>query len=167
MNFVIIGKIVDTFGIKGYLKVNPFSDKEIFKKVRNIFLKKRGGDYVKFELEDVSDKGNFLTIKLKGYDSPEEALIFKGAHIYLPEEELPSLAEDEFYYYQLVDIEVKDEKGEVIGKVKAIHDMGVYNLIELSDGKTFIPFVSDIVKKVDVKNKEIIVDRNRIFIPSS
>ncbi len=167
MNFVIIGKIIDTFGVKGYLKVIPLSKKEVFKDLKRIFLKRKGGDYAEFELEDIEFKGDFVTIKIKGYNTPEEARLFKGAHIHIPEEELPPAGEDEFYYYQLIGMIVKDRKGNVIGKVKAIHDIGTYHLIELEDEKTYIPFVSDIVKDVNISAGEMTVDEEKIVISSS
>ncbi len=167
MNFVIIGRIIDTFGVKGYLKVLPLSKKETFKDLKRIFLKRKGGDYIEFRVENVNFKGDFVTLKIKGYETPEEAQIFKDAHIHIPEEELPPTEKDEFYYYQLVGITVKDSKGKVLGKIKAVHDIGSYHLIELEDKKTYIPFVSEIVKEVNISKGEMIVDEKKLIISSS
>jgi len=57
-------------------------------------------------------------LKLKGYDSLGEVEQFKGAHLFLPQRELPKIGEEEFYAYELVGMEVWTDKGRNLGRVK-------------------------------------------------
>ncbi len=166
MNFIIIGKITGAFGRKGYIKVIPMADEKVFEDLKRIYLKRRGGDYVPFDIEDIKRHRSFFIVKIKGYDSIEEAEKFSNAHVFLPEDDLPPTGKDEFYYYQLIGLDVYDSAGNKLGKVKSLQDIGPYYLIELDNGKTYIPFVSEIVKKVDIEKKKIIVDETKIVISS-
>jgi len=166
MNFVIIGKIAGAFGRKGYVRLIPIADERVFKDLKRIYLKRKGGDYVPFEIEDIRRHKESFVIKMKGCGSMEEAEGFRNAHVFLPEEELPPLGEDEFYYYQLVGLNVYDSSGRKMGKVKSLQDIGPYHLVELDDGKTYIPFVSEIVKEVDIKGGKIIIDESKLIISS-
>ncbi len=155
MEYVAIGKIVDTFGVVGELKVTPYAPEEVFEDLRRIFLKRVGGGYVPFKVESVRKHGNLYLVKFKGYNSLEDVKQFKGATLFLPEDELPERAEEEFYAYELVGMDVVTDKGKVLGKVKRVEDFGVYDMLILEDEKILIPFVSDIVLNVDRERKRI------------
>ncbi len=155
MDYVVIGRVIDTFGVKGELKVIPFAPVEVFENLSKVYLKRAGGGYVPFKLEKVKEHGNALVIKLKGYDSLDEADQFRGAHLFLPEDKLPPREEDEFYAYELVGMEVWTDKGRRLGRVKRVEDIGVYDMLILEDERTMIPFVGDIVLDVDREGKRV------------
>ncbi|GAB6066161.1 ribosome maturation factor RimM [Aquifex pyrophilus] len=157
MEYVVIGKVLDTFGLDGELKVLPYMPLEFFENLNKVYLKRKGGDYVPFEVEWVDFMNDKVILKLKGYDSIEEAEQFKGAKIFLPKEALPELGEDEFYAYELVGMEVETDRGKNLGKVARVQDMGPYDVLVLEGDKLMIPFVSDIVKDVKKEEGKIIV----------
>ena len=161
--YVIIGKISDTFGIEGELKVIPYMPLEFFEYIEKVYLKRKGGDYVPFEVEWVDFIRDKVILKFKGYNSIEQVEQFKGAKIFLPAEELPELSEEEYYAYELVGMEVETDKGKKLGKVERIRDIGPYDALELEGGNLLIPFVSDIVLKVDKENGKIIVKEERVL----
>ena len=161
--YVVIGKIADTFGIEGELKVIPYMPLEFFENLERVYLKRRGGDYVPFEVEWVDFMDNKVILKFKGYDSIEQVEQFKGAKIFLPKEELPELSEEEYYAYELVGMDVETDKGKKLGKVERVQDIGPYDALVLQGGNLLIPFVSDIVLKVDKENKKIIVKEERVL----
>jgi len=154
-DFVAVGKVLDTFRLEGELKVLPYLPPEEFLKLKRVFFKKRGGDFVPFEVESVKEHGKYLVLKLKGYDDAESASQFKGAKLFLPRSELPPLGEDEFYAYQLVGMNVITDKGRELGKVVRVRDMGPYEALVLEGEKLFIPFVSEIVLSVDSRKGEV------------
>ncbi|WP_461831417.1 ribosome maturation factor RimM [Aquifex sp.] len=157
MEYVVIGKVLDTFGLEGELKVLPYMPLEFFENVERVYFKKKGGDYVAFDVEWVDFMNDRVILKLKGYDSIDKAEQFKGAKIFLPKGELPELEEDEFYAYELVGMEVETDKGKKLGKVSRVQDMGPYDALVLEGDKLMIPFVSDIVKDVKKNEGKIIV----------
>ena len=155
MDYVVIGKVIDTFGVKGDLKVLPFAPEEVFDRLKRVYLKRVGGGYVPFKVERVRKSGNLILLKLGGYDSLGEAEQFRGAHLFLPEKELPKRDEEEFYAYELVGMEVWTDKGKRLGRVKRVEDFGVYDMLILEDERIMIPFVGDIVLSVDREGKRI------------
>jgi len=162
-DYVVIGKITDTFGIEGELKVYPYLPQEFWEDLERVYLKRRGGDYVPFEIEWIDFVKNFVIIKFKGYDGIEKAQQFKGAKVYLPRKELPQLFEDEFYAFELVGMEVVTDKGKELGRVEGIRDLGAYDALVLRGGELLIPFVSDIVLSVDKEKGKIVVKEDLIL----
>jgi len=159
---VIIGKILDTFGLEGELKVRPYMPLEFFEGLERVYLKRKGGDYVPFELEWIDFMNDKVILKFKGYDSIDVAQQFKEAKVYLPKEDLPSLEEDEFYAYELIGMEVETDKGKKLGKVVRVQDMGPYDALVVEGEKIMIPFVSDIVLEVDKEKRKVIVKEELI-----
>ena len=160
-NFVIIGKIEDAFGYDGKLKVVLLAPHRLWEQLKKVYLKRKGGEYVPFEVERAEVRGKKAYLKLKGIDTEEDALKAVGAHIYYPEEELPKLKSGEYYYYQLVGAEVYDEEGNKLGSVQYIHDSGMYPLLVL-ENERLIPFTKNFVLKVEPENKKIVVDGKKL-----
>lgn len=158
---VIIGKIEDAFGVDGKLKVKLFAPQRLWESLEEIYLKKRGGDFVPFKVERSEIRGRKAYLKLEGVDSEEEALRLSGAHIFYPEEKLPKLKSGEYYYYQLVGSKVVGKNGKEFGTVQYVHDGGMYPILVLEDDK-LIPFTKNFVVKVDTKNGTIVVDDEKI-----
>ena len=153
MDFVVIGRVVDTFRTEGKLKVEPFAPDELFERIKKVFFKRRGGDYIPFKVIEVKPHGRFWIIALEGINTLEEAQQFKGAKVFAREDDLPDLAEDEFYAFELEGMKVVTDKGNVIGKVERVQDMGPYWALVCGD--LLIPFVEDIVISVSRKDKTV------------
>ncbi|MDQ7038894.1 MAG: ribosome maturation factor RimM [Aquificota bacterium] len=164
MGYVVIGRVLDTFGTKGELKVFPYAPEEVYENLKRVYLKRKGGDYFSFEVEWVRKHREFYLVKLKGYDDIGSAEQFRKATLFLPEEELPERGEDEFYAYEIVGMEVITDRGRVLGRVKRVEDYGVYDMLILEDEKTYIPFVGEIVLKVDREKNRIEVKEDLIVI---
>ena len=161
-DYIVVGKIIDTFGLEGELKVFPYLPLEFWENLREIYLKRKGGNYIPFELEWVDFMKDFVILKFKGYDNIEKVEQFKGAKVYLPRNKLPKLSEDEFYAFELVGMDVITDKGKELGKVEGIRNLGAYDALVLRNGELLIPFVSDIVLRVDKEKGEILVKEDLI-----
>jgi 16S rRNA processing protein RimM len=91
--------------------------------------------------------------RLSGVATREEAEALKGTRLYAPRDRLPPLAEDEFYHADLIGLEVRDTGGAVLGTVKAVHDHGAGDLLEVArpGGETvLLPFTRAAVPTVDL-----------------
>jgi len=156
MKYLHIGKIVNTHGIKGEIRIlSKFKFKEkVFKKDMTIYI---GENKIKETINTYRPHKNFDMITMYGYDNINQILKYKGSNVYINEEEL-KLKEDEYLDSQLIDIDVivSDKK---VGKVVRIERYTTNNLIVVNNGvKDFlIPFVHDIIINIDLKRKEIII----------
>ena len=150
-----IGKIVNTHGLKGHVKVEPWCDGiETFEYLDSIFIK--GTEY---NIESVKPHKNIFLLKLKNIDDINVAEGFKGAIITADREKLPPLPEGTYYITDIIGLEVyEDEK--YIGKIFDWIETGSNNVyvIKRPKGKdVLIPAIDDVIKKIDIENKTMSV----------
>ncbi len=157
-HYVVIGKVLDTYGLRGELKVQIYLDKRHWSKIKRIFLKRKGGEYVPFSVEYAKQYGkDYLILRFEGFRSIEEVEPFRGAKIFLPRAELPKRKRGEYYYFELEGVEVFTESGRHMGRVSGIIEQSPYDLLEVDEGKLYIPFVSALVKEVNLKEGKLVV----------
>jgi 16S rRNA processing protein RimM len=105
-------------------------------------------------------KGGFAA-RLSGVATREAAEALKGTRLYAPRERLPALAQDEFYHADLIGLTVLDTGGAEIGRVRAIHDHGAGDMLEVTrpgGGMVLIPFTGAAVPTVDLARGRIVAD---------
>ncbi|RME08385.1 MAG: 16S rRNA processing protein RimM [Aquificota bacterium] len=156
--YVVIGKVLDTYGLKGELKVQTYLERRHWSKIKRVFLKRKGGEYVPFSVEYTKPHGkDQLILKFEGFNAIEQVEAFRGAKIFLPEEELPKKKRGEYYYFELEGLEVLTESGKQVGRVSGIIEQKPYDLLEVDGGRLYIPFVEALVKDVRLKEGKVIV----------
>lgn len=156
MKYIIIGKIVNTHGIKGELRLlSSFKYKEkVFKKDMKIYIGKKKEEEV---IESYRKHKSFDMICLKGYSNINEVLKYKGLYAFINKEDLV-LELDEYLDEDLIDLEVfinNDKKGIVTNIVRYPNN----SLIEVTnnDKKYLIPNNKNIIESIDLTNKKIII----------
>ena len=158
---VSVGKILNFHGIKGEVKVGFSSGKEDFiASLKKVFVFK-SNEKLCLDVISVRFHKNFAIIKFKQVNSIDDVMEIKGLLIHVYENTLKSsFDEDEFLIKDLVDINVFDEVGNLVGKVVDIGDNQVSNLLEIqkTNGLKFlIPFVKEWVPVVDLDNGRIVI----------
>jgi 16S rRNA processing protein RimM len=160
--YVYIGKIVNTHGIKGELRIlSNFEKKDIvFKNGFSIFI---GEDKIKEEITSYRHHKEFDMITLKSYNNINEVLKYKGKKVYVLRNSL-ELPNDDYLREDLIDLNVY-EKEELLGKVENI----VYNNLNIllyikSTINFYIPLNKEYIKKVDLKNNKIEVENAKGLI---
>lgn len=153
-DYVLIGKIVNTHGIKGELRIlSDFDKKElVFKNNFNIYI---GPTYIKETISTYRVHKEFDMVTLIGYNNINEVLKYKGLYVYIKREDL-SLNKDEYIISDLIGMDII-ENNNILGKVVDF----VYNktntlLVVEGEKKYYIPLVDEYVIRVDLKNKQII-----------
>ncbi len=159
-NFVVVGKVADTFGKNQELKLETYLLPEEWKGIKRVFFKKKGGDYFPFEVEKIKTHGKkWVVVKLKGVDSQERAKKFVGAKVFLPSEELPKRKEDEYYFFELEGLEVRTDSGKYLGKVTGVVEVKDTVYLEVDGGKVLIPFIKVFILEVKPEEGYLIVTR--------
>lgn len=153
-------KVLSTHGLKGDLKVALLSSNtEIINHLKTLYLKGKWDD--PFEIFQIK-KGpgfNVFILTLQNFDY-EKAKELVNKTLYINVEALPGISKEEFYYYQLEGLIVRDERGKIWGKIVEIMPMGEYELILVRDERKrefYIPLVEDYVEKIDIEAGMIIV----------
>lgn len=165
MNLVAIGKIFSTFGLDGKVKFYSYvEDRELVNFVdRDVWLGKDSKRVIKARINSLTKMNNHHVMSLSGFDSAEKSKKIAGQMIYINETELPSLKNDEYYFYQLIDALVYYEDRTKVGMVKDIIQTGSNDVLVVGDDEILIPIIKDYVVKIDTDNKEIIVRKMEWF----
>ena len=158
-----VGKIVNTHGIRGELKILSQTDfpEERFKPGNKLFLM-NPDETEKLEavIETARVHKNSYIVLFKGWDDINKVEKYKGWSVKVGEDQLFELPPDEFYYFEIVGCTVMSEEGQEIGKVTEILTPGANDVwvVQPSKGKpVYIPYIDDVVKQVDVENKRITI----------
>lgn len=158
--YLEIGQIVNTFGIKGEVKVNPFTeDITKFERLDKILLEK-SNKQTSYEIENVKYHKNTVILKLKGVNTPEEAELLRNSHIKINREDEEDLPEGTYYIADLIGLEVYTDENVKLGTVDDIYNHGSSDIYVVKNelGKQILlPAIKDVVKQVDLENKRIIV----------
>jgi len=147
-----IGIITKPQGLKGHFRVRQnYSNFSILSKVKTVVIK--GKDY---DVEKVTDRGEFFIFKLKGIETIEEAEDLRNEKIYSKSEERDELGENEFYIADLVDSKVLVGKEE-IGELKQVLKYGAADVFVINNNgkEIMMPFVNGLVESFDAKNKTL------------
>ena len=154
MNRQPVGKLLREFGLRGELKIKVYISPFHFIQYKSVFI-----DNVEFEIEKVKfQEGQFGIIKFKGINKREEAEKLKGKEIYIDENLLPPKEENEYYIYELENLNVY-YKGKYIGFVKSVIVQGNYALLLIKTQKDeiFIPLHKKFIEHIDTKEKRCIL----------
>lgn len=155
-----IGQIVNTYGIKGFLKVVPYTDDITrFEKLNNIYIQtKKSLETV--AIEEVKYSKNLVLLKIKGIDDINSAEIYKNCYIKIDRSDAVELPEDSYFIIDLIGVEVITDKGENIGNIIDVFSTGANDVYVVKNelGKqVLLPAIGDVIKNVDIKNKKMIV----------
>ena len=156
-NLIKLGKIISSHGIKGYFKLEVYnkSDFNLKNYENKTYIKN-----IKVNLMKKFRKGDNLICSSSLFNSATDVSKFIGEYIYVDENELSKLKKNEYYHKDLMNCKVLDFNLKELGIVKAIHNFGAGDLLELKNHNYMIR-LHDIEKKnIDLKNKIIILNEN-------
>lgn len=157
-----LGHVVGAHGVRGELRVR--SDAESLSSTREVWLAPDGTSEVprSFEVRDVrAGRTGECRLSLEGVLDRGDAAGLKGHAIFVRASELPPLAPDEYYAFQLEGCSVVDMEGSVVGRVARIWETGAQDLLVVTaaDGREhLVPWVSPILQSVDVAAGRVTID---------
>lgn len=155
---VCVGAIAGAFGVRGEARLKSFcADPAAIADYAPLVTE----DGRSFGVKLVRPLQGAFAARLTGVGTREAAEALKGTRLYAPRDRLPALPEDEFYHADLIGLSVLDAGGAPVGVVKAIHDHGAGDMLEIArPGKpeALIPFTRAAVPTVDLAARRIIVD---------
>nr|WP_300005368.1 ribosome maturation factor RimM [Tissierella sp.] len=158
MEYIVVGKIVNTHGIRGEVKIYPYTDDiERFSDLKNIYI---GEDKLSVEIDNVKYHKNMILTKLKEFDNINEVLKFKEELVFIHENEKVELPKDNYFIYELIDCKVFDLEGNSLGYISDVLQNSSNDIYIIKDnGKEYlIPAVKEFIKEVNIEKKIIIID---------
>ena len=161
MEYIEIGQIVNTNGLKGVVKVNPFTDDiSKFEDLKYVYIQLKN-ELKKIKIEQVRYNKNQVLLKLEGIDSIEEAEKYRNFYLKTEKESQEDLGEDTYYIVDLIGLDVYSDKNEYLGKIEDVFPTGSNDVYVVKDNlgkQILIPAIADVVKEVDLKNKKMIIN---------
>ncbi|MDD3445319.1 MAG: ribosome maturation factor RimM [Zavarzinia sp.] len=154
--YVCVGAIAGAHGIRGDVKVKPFTEDPLDVGAYGPVFTARG---ISLKLQPVRVQGQALIARIEGVADRNAAEALRGQRLYVPRDALPETDEDEFYHADLLGLPVVDGAGETIGTVRTIQDFGAGDMLEVAlatGGTAFLPFTLDVVPTVDLKAGHLI-----------
>ncbi len=155
-----IGQIVNTYGIKGYLKVVPYTDDITrFEQLETIYVETKK-ELKECTIEQVKYSKNLVLLKLKGIDDINVANEYKNCYLKIEREKAVKLPEDTYFIVDLIGIEVYSDEKETLGKIVDVFPTGSNDVYVVKDelGKQILlPAIGEVIKEVDISNKKMIV----------
>ncbi len=158
-NYFVIGKIVNTQGIKGELRVVPTTDEpERFKLLDSIFAQSKD-ICAEYEIESVRYHKQFVLLKLKGIDDMTSAEKLKGCEVKISEDKALPCGKDEYYIRDLYDMEVVTDTGENLGLITDIIFTGANDVyvVKNEQNEILVPAIKQCILNVDTANKKMTV----------
>jgi len=153
-----IGEIVNSHGIKGELKILPFTeDENLFTRLGYLILLRNNEPQI---LDVISSRPfkNFWLVRLEGIADMTAAESLKGQAVFIEDEKLRPLDEDEFFIHDLMDVEVYSTDDEYLGVITKFFETGNQGVFEVTlNGEVFLfPASQEILKEIDPSKRVVI-----------
>lgn len=159
-DFLEIGQIVNSYGIKGFFKVVPFTDDITrFDDLDSIYIEKNK-KLEKKEIEEVKYHKNLVLLKIKGIDDINDTEQYKNCILKIDRADAVELPENTYFITDMIGIEVYTEKNEFLGKLTDIFPTGSNDVYVVKDelGKQILlPAIGEVIIDVNLETKKMTV----------
>ncbi len=172
-DLIAVGRVVDAYGLRGWVKIDPFNDPEssVLLRTRRWWLADPRIDRpgapagglrdTPCVVERARTQGGHVVAKPATTNDRDAALSLRGCEIRVSRADFPAGEDGEFYWSDLVGCEVRNPAGERLGAVFAVEDYGAHPILRLRDETSrerMIPFVAAHVIEVDLAGRRILAD---------
>jgi len=159
-DYVLAGQISGLFGVKGWVKIRSWTEpRENILKYSPWLVKTTKG-WTELKVEQGNRQGKGVVARLEGYDDRDLSAQLTGCDIAVSQQQLPELAEDEYYWNDLIGLRVINQDGVDFGTVKKLIETGSNDvLIVEGDRERLVPYIKgQVIKAINLEAKEIQVE---------
>ncbi len=154
--YIDFGKITSMHGIKGEVKVYPYTDNiEYILSLKKLYINLK-----EYKIDNIRFHKNMFIIKLNGINTIEDAEKFRDSIVQREIDNNEVLEEDTYYVKDLIGLKVFLENGEEFGTLIDVFQTGandVYVIKDINDKEILIPAIKDVVKHIDIENHKMII----------
>jgi 16S rRNA processing protein RimM len=158
---IVMGRVVAAQGLLGWVRVQAFTQYlDALIEYDTWFLGNDTQPWREYKVAECKPHTKVLVARLEGISDRTAAEQCKGLLIAVPRSRLPPADEDEYYWSDLIGMEVVNLEGELLGVVDHLLDMGANDIlcVRNNKGEILIPFLANVVRKVSLEEKKIKVD---------
>ena len=159
-DLVDLGAVRGAYGVKGWARIEPFDRQADVLRGASVWWVVQGSQRHSVDVEALKRHGSLILAKWRGFDVPEAIDRIKGATVAVPRSQFPALAAGEFYWVDLIGLEVVNREHQVLGRVAAMASNGAQELLQVegAEGALLVPMVPAYVDEVDLAARRIRVD---------
>ena len=160
--YLEIGQIVNTFGIKGMVKIKPFTEntKKRFDNLKKVYIKTKK-EQKQYEVEEIKYHKEMVLVKFKGIENIEEAEKLRNSYLVIDRNEEEPLEEGTYYIVDMIGLEVYTDEGEKLGILDDVFKSNMscdMYIVKNELGKTItLPAIEDVIKNIDMEKRKITV----------
>ena len=158
---VAVGKVVKAHGVRGHLRLVPFGETlEGLGAGEEISARLPDGSIERLITVEIRTQRKAVLFLSREVRTAAEAQRLVGAEICVPESRLPALAADEFYWHQLIGLEVMSVDGRRLGTIRQIIETGSNDVYVVQEGReeVLIPALAEVVREVNLERRLMVVD---------
>jgi 16S rRNA processing protein RimM len=162
-NLLLIGRVIRPHGLKGLLRIISYAESgESFLRAGRVLLKPGSSEMSEFKVASITASGKAILLSLEGISSMDAAERYRGAEILIPKSALRKEADDEFFWFELIGLDVYLKSGRFIGILKEIINTGSNDIYVVKDGEKehLIPALHGVVLRIDPAEKRMLVADN-------
>lgn len=159
-DYLLLGKVLRPHGLGGLLRVASYAESAgSFLAARTVFLEDRKGGWRKDEVVSIHPHKRALLMKLKGLNTIEEAEEVRGASIFVAKDLLGGKGEGEFFWHEIIGLEVYLKTGSYVGEVRDILSTGGNDIyvVRKGEAEVLVPAVQGIVEDIDLEAKRMVI----------
>jgi 16S rRNA processing protein RimM len=152
-----MGRIFGSWGVRGGIRVDPFSEDPQTLATFERWLVGREGDWKEYRVIEARLHTTQVVAQLEGVEDRDAALKLKGSEVAVPRDWLPKPEDGSYYWSDLIGLAVVNAEGEILGEVKEMFSNGAHDVIDVAgEVKRLVPWTS--VRSVDLEARRIEVD---------
>jgi 16S rRNA processing protein RimM len=160
---VVLGRIAAPHGVRGWVSVRAFGDDPAAWRDMQCWWLSEGAAWVPYRLAEMRFRNGRLVTRFEGIEDREAAASLTGRWVAAPRESLPRTGRDEYYWADLIGLQVVTASGTPIGSVTRLIDSSAHPVLSVTDeagSERLLPFVAQVIRRVDLAGRTIVADWN-------
>lgn len=161
---IVIGRLQKPFGVRGEIRVLAYTESfEAFERSEWLQIKEK-----RMIIKQIRIHQGSVLVLFDGINTPEQVSEFSGQLVQTSVNNLPAKDEDEYFYFELIGMEVFTKSGRHLGKITEIMATGANDVFVVNGdaGEVLIPFIDDVVLEIDLASKKVLVDPMEGLVPN-
>ena len=160
MELLEIGRIVRSHGLAGRMKVLSYLESpEVLHDLSGLFVGRSVSEAVLFPLVAVQAGKDFFILQLGGIEDKDAAARLRGSSVWMPSEKMQKLPEGEYYWREIIGLQVLTEEDQILGRIEAVFPTGGNDVYVCRGGgrEILLPAIGDVVRKIDADRGVMVV----------
>jgi 16S rRNA processing protein RimM len=152
MELLEIGRIIRPHGLAGRMKVLSYLEsQDVLDALADIFIGRKAQETTAFPIDDVQKGREFFILKLRGIEDKDAASKIVGSSVWMPSEQMKKLPDGEYYWNEIIGLEVVTEGGRILGRIESVFPTGSNDVYVCrgTEKEILLPAIGDVILKID------------------